>query len=266
MKKYKLIKKYPGVKLEVGDIVEYIIPPSGTIYQYYCVKKSEGISGVLPQDYPEFWKEVIEEEYKILSFTNPNGTPMMVGETDQGWFTGVQETGSNNYRNVKWLLIREYKILSIKRLSDGEVFTIGDTVTDVMSDNKNVTISRLSIHLNKLCIEVVKGSLTTNVTLSFLDKVKQPLCKSEDGVDIYEDDLVVCFDKEDWITRNEKYSFQPRDVKDPNYLFFSTLEAANEYILMNKPCLSLQDVMTAGYGMGEYARLEAVVKSKIPQS
>lgn len=67
MKKYKLIKKYPGLSLKIGDIVEYDIPSSSNIYQYYCVEKNRGISGINPADYPEFWQEVVEKEYEILT-------------------------------------------------------------------------------------------------------------------------------------------------------------------------------------------------------
>ena len=247
MKKYKLIKKYPGVNLEVGDIVEYIIPSSGTIYQYYCVKKSIGISGVLPEDYPEFWGEVIKKEYEIMTVKIDNHN---IGIVINGTFNLIPA--------------EKYKIHSIKRLSDGQVFKLGDKVDSTISDLGRATeLTGFMQSGDKLMLGLRDLGY---YPLSTVILPKKPLCKSADGVDIYEDDSVVCLDKEDWITRNQEYRFKPWDVKDQGYLFFSTLEAANEYILMNKPCLSLQDVMTAGYGIGEYARLKAVVKNKLPQS
>ena len=64
---------------------------------------------------------VVEKDYEILSFKTPNNTSLMVGKNIQGWYTGVLEVGSNDFRNEEWLLNHGYLIESIKRLSDGEV-------------------------------------------------------------------------------------------------------------------------------------------------
>lgn len=275
MKKYKLIKKYPGVKLEVGDIVEYIIPSSGTIYQYYCVKKSIGISGVLPEDYPEFWGEVIEKEYEILSLLIRRSDKHEIRDMngyDEDYILSLEKCDGN-------------KIHSIKRLSDGQIFTIGDKCHlsngnyygFKLKEFKFITngYQGLEKHRNKTWLKLgIVSSLHKDPVFFYLEdmiKTKIPLCKSADGVDIYEDDSVVSLDKEGWITRNQDYRFKTIDVEESYYLFFSTLEAAKEYILMNKPCLSLQDVMNSTFEVWDEKKkalneLKAVVKSKLPQS
>ena len=75
------------------------------------------------------------------------------------------------------------------------------------------------------------------------DKVKQPLFKTEDGVDIfkgdeyfYTTDLFVCVK-----SKAEKYS-TTGIASTGIWKDFSTKEKAEEYILMNKPCLSLNEV------------------------
>lgn len=252
MKKYKLIKKYPGVKLEVGDLIEWSIPQNSSKYQYICRKKDIGVGGVIPSDYPEFWEEVKEKEYEILSVKINNDN---IGIVINGTFNLIPA--------------EKYKIHSIKRLSDGQVFTLGDKVDSTISDLGRATeLTGFMQSGDKLMLGLRDLGY---YPLSTVILPKKPLCKSADGVDIYEDDSVVCLNKEDWITRNQDYRFKPWDVKDKDYLFFSTLEAANEYILMNKPCLSLQDVMNTTFEVWDEKKkalneLKELVKTKLPQS
>jgi hypothetical protein len=65
-KKYRLIKKYPG-SLELGTII-YINDD-----KCYC-DKSGGLLGEkdIVLNYPEFWGEIVEKNYEILSFRQTN--------------------------------------------------------------------------------------------------------------------------------------------------------------------------------------------------
>jgi hypothetical protein len=109
MKKYKLIKQYPG-SVELGTIVEKCsFTGSGVIgnNKLYTNKKGFGVES--PENYPEFWEEVVEKDYEIL---------------------------------ISRVVTKE--ILSVKRLSDGEVFTIGDRAKTITSKGKH-TVTQLGI-------------------------------------------------------------------------------------------------------------------------
>ncbi len=103
MKKYKLIKKFPGSD-ELGTIItgsKETMYSKGLGYRNY--------DWVHVEIHPEFWEEIVEKDYEILSQTsvrvcNPKDNYKVVRNT-----TPV--------------------IHSVKRLSDGEVFTVGDKVS-----------------------------------------------------------------------------------------------------------------------------------------
>jgi hypothetical protein len=72
---------------------------------------------------------------------------------------------------------------------------------------------------------------------------KKPLFRTEDGVDIYKGDNCWACNKEtlkDLGKVNWSF-FHPYN----HALYFSTIDAAKEYILMNKPCLSVREVLNA---------------------
>ena len=90
--KYILKKEYPGSP-KLGNIIDNL--------------ENDWI-----ENYPEFWEEVVvEKDYEILSFISKEWCIAQLSYfTCENNFTG----------NDVW------KIYSVKRLSDGGVFTIGD--------------------------------------------------------------------------------------------------------------------------------------------
>ena len=229
MKKYKLIKEYPG-----SPKLGFINGEGSFTYGVHIVEK-----------YPEFWEEIVEKDYEILKIrVISEKYGILKKETicnfkinEKGVSSWEIKNGIYDSFNCESKCFYEwFEIYQIKRLSDGEIFTIGDKVKDIYEET-NVIINNFELNHNDININ------DNHAKISEINKVKQPLFTTEDGVVIFEDDEVVCFDKEDWITRNEKYKFQPFDVKDKNYLFFSTKEKAEKYILMNKKSLSPNDIL-----------------------
>lgn len=83
---------------------------------------------------------------------------------------------------------------------------------------------------------------------------KEPLFKSIDGVDIYENDTVFCVLKGTCASRD--ILIRKGSDNSPNHLwtgYFSTQQKADEYALMNKECLSLKDILIA-WEDNEYLR------------
>jgi len=126
-------------------------------------------------------------------------------------------------------------IHSIKRLSDREVFTIGDRI-------KNGEIKNINIEDDELKIIVRPNNHVAlfEVDLSKLEKVK-PLFTTEDGVDIYEEQgcFGVCIKEysEDDIYKLYSIHSDTGWHAKPNEAYwktFSTREKAEQYILNNK--------------------------------
>lgn len=100
---------------------------------------------------------------------------------------------------------------------------------------------------------------------------KQPLFTTEDGVEIFENDKY-------WFVKPLQDYYLGEVIaiehsmtgrKQENILDFSTKEKAEEYIIMNKPCLSLNDVnkaYSAPHGSNLHlnliARLKQIIHSK----
>lgn len=246
MKKYKLIKEYPGSP-ELGTIAEKN-SIDGIAYTYagktiYEASSESGLFQKIISTQPEFWQEIVEKNYEILSYIQIISNRVYKKDkngifiSDNMWSLSAPLESHSNI-----------KIHSVKRLLDGEIFTIGDIVTERMSDKTNVTIKRFNIHLDKLIIEVSKKSLNTTVDLMFLNKVKQPLFTTEDGVDIYDGDSY-CSISKIYFEVNSIYKKAEEKYRNSyqlnRFLFFSTKEKAEEYIIMNKPCLSINDVLNS---------------------
>lgn len=141
-------------------------------------------------------------------------------------------------------------IYSVRRLSDNEVFTVGEEVEFCGNDNftSSVYIGVIksinkAVSENELCfiIEDIDGELNSKFIRNIRHR-KTPLFKTEDGKDIYEGDeywFVPDSLKDAYINTASKTNFAGKS----GHKYFSTAELALEYILLNKPCFSISDVM-----------------------
>lgn len=237
MRKFKLIKEYPD-SLPLNT--EVVFGNHGLTGDSYQVKldKIYRISPENIENHSEFWQEIFEKDYEILSFMdNLNIITNNLG--------GQHEKNCLNNKH--------FNIHSVKRLSDGEVFTIGDkTCTPgniypiaefTISDTEN-TILVSSYYENS-------RSGSYNIRLKNVIKSKKPLFITEDGVDIFEGDYFCrvgrpnsghafqCWDGD----RNNKATpvYSHVSMNEYNY-HFSSVKVANDFIIFNKPCLSINDI------------------------
>ena len=206
MKTYRLIKTYPGS------------PKLGTILTHeelqYC-------------NWNEYYQEVVKKDYEILEIKGKYGA-----------ISSYIEELDND--------LKDKTIFKIKRLSDGEIFTIGDKV---FSEYVNYTINKICIVNDKCMVSALYDINNPNgsrlhYNLNNLKKAKQPLFTTEDGVDIFKNinkyyTPIYIVDKALNIRHCEKdFSVKPSE----NVKYFFNKEKAEEYILYNKPCLSLNDL------------------------
>lgn len=235
MRKFKLIKEYPGS------------PKLGTILTHeelqYC-------------NWNEYYQEVIEKDYEVLSFITIESELIKYKDLDI----------DDDLNCDKYL-----KIYSVKR-NDGEIFTIGDKV---FTEYSNYTINKINIVNDKCMITALYNTNNPNgsrlhYNLNNLKKAKQPLFTTEDGVDIFEGDWYfraategIVFDTISKYKASSKNAYP--DNKYPDYhVNFSTKEAAEEYIIMNKPCLSINDILNHNVLTGKKVEhLEKLVQQKL---
>jgi len=231
---------------KTGKIVERVTQPLG-----YCLVDELVFFPDWAIEESNDWEEVVEKEYEILSVIDTKNRVWSKSEESESVFEKsplcvVLDSFGENWR-----------IHSVKRLSDDEVFTIGDLTTKGVIHGFEITPSHLSVSV---------GDQKT--LLRTFDKVKQPLFVTEDGVDIYKNQKYYGLYTESWLIEEHEngidYDIKPEEIFDFSYLTFSTKEKVEEYVLENTPCLSVKDVTSINLYMPLYVdKLREIAKSKI---
>ena len=221
--KYKLILEYPPGNLKLGDVIEW--DNTLSIKQYRCVEKDLGVSGIDPSKFPIYWQEVIEKDYEILSVKNKySGNIFLVNEPQ---YTGRGEDNKEIQPAEVYLVTCD--IYSVKRLSDGEVFTVGDKVHEKYKKDNIFEIEHFSVHHNMFVVEVKQKQLHTSLVFSFLQHSKKPLFTTEDGVDIFEGDNLFWLYKENNAIGKWIWNEHRENLNNPKWFWFSTRDAAELY-------------------------------------
>lgn len=190
------------------------------------------------QEYlPENHIDKIKKDYEILSFcSNDFNNRILKNEYGGGFLDLV----SCNTYSEKHCLEWKYKIHSVKRLFDGEIFTVGDKIDSTMSDlGRATSLTNIKLENNKLLFGLRDlGYYPLNTLL----KCKKPLFITEDGVEIFENTKFWYVNTKlfDVFSANSdrEYCFQPSRHK-----LFSTKELAEKYIKNNKLQYSLEDIV-----------------------
>jgi hypothetical protein len=196
MKKYKLIKEYPGSP-ELGIIAE----------ERFVMK-----------DQPEYWEEVVEKDYEILSYLKKNSTKCIT----------TKKRGGELY-NEYW------EIHSVKRLSDGEVFTVRDLVKTPYTDCIGI-IGFKNPEANEYFIEISTGF----TRLLNLEKVKNPIFLTHDGKDIFDGDKVWYVNKQDFY-KSYFIASKTQSFFSDRMAYFLTRQDAEDYIEKNKILFTTED-------------------------
>lgn len=222
MKKYKLIKKYPG-----SPELYTVLPKDSTICGNTFHDRKENPDRLWIENFPEYWQE-LNPECEIMSFKGITTKDIQ----EEGAFvfdTSRQEF--NDGRDTVQFLTRRFGIESVKRKRDGEVFKLGDYV--IGSDAKPYKIKSLSI---------LGGYFFTNEDSIDAIVKTELFCVTNDGVKIFIGDVYYTPQR-----IGKGYAGVLGTVAGNGHISdltntFSTLEKAEEFILFNKECLSLQEV------------------------
>lgn len=256
MQKYKLIKCYPNSP-SLGTVCN--INSNNSEYLY---SPEIGTYSTLPKSYienqPEFWEKIEEKTYEILSFiltetlnkyeTVKKGT--IVTRYYANNFSsknGVDCTEDRFLANEKW------SIHSVKRLSDGEIFTIGDKYYPNKDKEFIDTLKNFEFILdNILRIQGINSFMNLESIIKAV-----PLFKTEDGVDIYEGNHFWYAQttgeevgEKEWYVAETFWTADNTTVKNPvGGKYFSTKKAAEKYIQDNKPkTFTTEDGFEVGIG------------------
>ena len=227
MRRFCLIKEYPGSP-KLGYISKQMVN--------YDKKYSHYVSSnwITPSEHPEFWEEVVEKDYEILQVSASDyNRGMKTGTIGRYW--PQLDTPKSEYLKKYWT------IHSIKRLSDGEVFTVGDYIDSTISDlGRKTELTGFKFFDNKLKVGLRHLGY---YPLSTIVLPKKPLFTTEDGVDIFEGEYVTVYGISKYMTLHEyrKENVYP-GIFTSDMLYFMSKEKAEEYLLFNKPCLSLEEV------------------------
>lgn len=208
-------------------------------------------TGVEPSS--EFWTELTYEILSFRSHRNRFYNPTI--QKDGTYLDAEIMEFDGNGASLEWMLNEyEYYITSVKRLSDGEVFSIGDKINFRGLYGNNSEHKYDTIRGFDLKQDANLGILYHNglVGLSKIEKYKEPILTTFDGVELFNQDVYYFI----WLNKpahgqeiNKVYKAIVRDLEEDtswssDAVFFSTKESAEEYILMNKPLLSLNDLLS----------------------
>jgi hypothetical protein len=138
--------------------------------------------------------------------------------------------------------ITNSKIHSVKRLSDNEVFSVGDELCELgwFSDEKDV-INKITIINDAPALHFGKNgmrSLSSAKKSKPIEKERPVLFTTEDGV-IVENPERMIFYVSDMRIRERK----AKNAIHLNNKRFYQKEKAEEYVLMNKRCFSVTDII-----------------------
>ena len=225
---YKLIKCYPGY-----DILGIIVSSEN--------KNSEWQGTNYYEKYPEYWERVVEKNYKIVSIcgTKNHPSPETILNIKDGYTNDFN--GHLSHKNNCW------KIHSIKRKSDNVIFTIGDKIN--RGSYKDIDVIRGFNLKDDLCLvsisdEIDRGYRSSKgVNISAIEHVKDVLFTTEDNIDIIESTTCFAISSHFFVYATNINKSVSKNWYLNKTIFYSK-EKAEEYIIMNKPCLSINDIST----------------------
>lgn len=170
-------------------------------------------------------EKAVEKDYEILSICGTKNHPL------PKTILYLKDVYKNDFTGHLTASSKCWQINSVKRISDSEVFNLGDKLTKGVISK--ITLSDFNEGI------YVDTENYVGLPLNEWIKSKQPILKTEDGIEIFEGDEVTWLYSSGFQICSTRRA-ETTMLKDLRY--FSTKEKAEEYILMNKPCLSLQDI------------------------
>lgn len=155
-----------------------------------------------------------------------------------------------------------YTILSIRRLSDGEIFSVGDLITGHSYTDARV-IEKIRIGYGEsIRLEQKYGS----TDLAYATKVKQPIFLTHDGKDIFEGDTIWYVNKKTFVGHHV-IAYPEIVLHSDINAYFLTKAAAENYLVQKSHTLSIEDFWEfdswGGSNIAKSKRLKRLVKERL---
>ena len=216
----------------IHKVSGYTAVPCDTLPEHYDIRDNQNkLSGYFPSEMIEGsndWELQIEKDYEILSFLNSE-------DPKHNFVATKREDGKFRFADTKMgfeesdFIRDKHPIHSVKRISDGQVFVLGDKVAPFKS-SKFGEIGEFIITVFNT-VYVTDKYKTWGIDLSDIKKKPLPIFTTEDGVDMYGDeDLWEVYGKEEKSIAPVRAKILIDYLESPNRKAFSTKEAAQEYL------------------------------------
>ena len=167
-------------------------------------------------------------------------------------------TKGHYYWNIA--VVKDFPIHSVLRKSDSAIFSVGD---EIYAGGENRKIEQIFIGpqpYNEMYVITPKNHSWNLISIQPLPQ-RTKLFTTEDGVDIFDGDNY-CAVNNDFILSSVAKSYVGAG-QDHRLKYFSTEEKAKKYITINKPCLSVNEVLRE-LNLGNYSHaLYTLVKKKL---
>lgn len=239
MKSFKVIREYP-YGLPINSIVK-----EDKDGRFYCDHNGKSLDiGHNPSDFPWVYEEIgyIKKDYIVLEYKS-KATGLIHSLKSDGLYS------PNDVRDNELFESKCYFINKIKRVSDGEIFEVGDKFTFNGIGGLHDTIKSFKFRQNgEIAVSYGNGI----VAVRKISKVnRMPVFKSHDGQDMYIGDEYC------WVyLRNDDSKIRPYTVicnedcvvspgmrfNNKNAVFFSDINRAKAWIELNKPRYSITDL------------------------
>lgn len=232
-----------------------------------------------------------------IPFGNPSeNKPSTTPIEDKGWeiltwFSREGEVALLVCGEIEGNLYAGYKIRSVRRTSDNEVFTVGDNIEfgsaglkpDTPIELDNAAIISWNIREDGMIYaEILKDIF---FPINHLRKSKPQdkgnvLFTTEDGVAVMAGEYVWVLSTNNWCSSKTKVpeNGNPfKGVTGKEFKYFSSYPSVEQYIIENKPCLSLSDLQKEWFmkdeqvqfgkweGIPMYRRFQQIAKKKLNQ-
>lgn len=226
LRKFKLIKEYPRSP-KLGHVIQF-----SYINDYVCTRSWDGVTLIYIKEiinYKEYWEEIIEKDYEILTYKGNLLTNQGYFKKCFGGYTYVTLEGVELWKNKNISPVESIdsfcgSIYSIKRLSDNSIFTINDI------SNAGI-ITEFELRDNKIFCKTTGAGCW----LEYIQLQKEPvLFTTDDNVELLCGAKLYIVNEDFTITYFRV--FKPVKIRDGDKRpYYSSREKALEYIDLNKP-------------------------------
>jgi hypothetical protein len=192
-------------------------------------------------------EKVIQKDYEVIEIQLPDET-VLTYEGQECIKRSDKLSSQATYELDKCISDPKVKIQSVKRLSDGEIFTVGDKIEFTRGDEVCVrTVTSIYAKEDRLVIQHEKGTITNETIGGIFEEItkcKKPIFTTEDGVDIFKGDSVYVVDDKVQLL-DYRYINILSDGRVSGRKYFSTKAAAQDYVISNAKLISIEDFNNA---------------------